>query len=97
MDALAKAGQSGIQDLNLKASSKNLVIPSQNIMGFALTTLNIKNLLLKTQMESNNMLRLTDLIIGDDNSPIRGNLKGTIRLNQRNINASPIDLIGEVA
>jgi len=97
VEALAKAGQSGIQDLNLKASSKNLIIPSQNIMGFALTTLNIKNLLLKTQMESNNMLRLTDLIIGADNSPIRGNLKGTIRLNQRNINASPIDLIGEVA
>ncbi len=97
VDALVKAGQNGINDLNLKAASKNFIIPAQNIMGFALSTLNIKNLLLKAKMESNNMVRLTDLILGDDNSPIRGNLKGTIRLNQRNINASPIDLVGEVA
>ena len=96
IDALVRLSGQKITDLKLNIRSKDFTLPAQNIQGFKLGTMRINNLLLKASMNGKK-LKMDDVILGDDDSPIRANFKGTVSLNQRNMASSQLDLNGEVA
>lgn len=85
-----------LQELDLQIKSLNFSIPAQNIQNFEVPTLIIGPLSLKAQMKDGKKLNIIELILGNEISPIRANIKGDITLNQKNINLSQIDLIATV-
>jgi type II secretion system protein N len=80
---------------NIFLKSKNLAIGSMNISGFNTPSLDIKHFSLKGQI-TKGVLNITELIIGNKNSPIRASFKGKIIINNRNIMVSKMDLKGEI-
>lgn len=86
-----------IQSLALKASSKDFQLPSQNIQGFTLQNLKLGDLFLEANSENPPRITVDRLIIGDPDSPIRANFRGTIDLMEGNAAFSPMDLAGEIA
>lgn len=96
IDALVKLNGKDIDDLKLNIRSKDFTLPGQTIQGFKLATMRLNNLLLKANKKGKKLI-LESFIIGDDDAPIRSNFKGNVTLNQRNLTASQLDLIGEVA
>lgn len=87
-----------INQLTLKASSENFEIPAQNIQGFALPNLNVKDIFIDAETQDNNQLQIKKLIIGGANqdSPIRANINGNINLSQNNILNSSLNLASEI-
>ncbi|MFA5583347.1 MAG: type II secretion system protein GspN [Bacteriovoracaceae bacterium] len=87
-----------INELTLKASSSNFEIPGQNIQGFALPNLPIKDLFLETETEEGNKLKVNKFILGgpNQNSPIRANIIGHINLSPNNTMNSSLNLSSEV-
>lgn len=96
IDALIRLSGKKISDFKLNIRSTDLSFPGQKIQGFKLTTMRMNNLLLKASMNGNK-LQVQNIILGDDDSPIRANFKGNIGINQRNITSGQLDLKGEVA
>lgn len=88
-----------INELNLKASSSNFEIPAQNIQGFSLPNLVLKDLFIDAQTKENNRLDIEKLIIGgtNQNSPIRANINGNINLSQKNMLSSTLNLSSEIS
>ncbi|MFA7612833.1 MAG: type II secretion system protein GspN [Candidatus Caldatribacteriota bacterium] len=88
-----------INELTLKASSSNFEVPAQNIQGFSLPTLAIKDVFIDAQTKESNRLDIEKLIIGgtNENSPIRANITGSINLSQRNMLSSALNLSSEVS
>lgn len=86
-----------VRNLLLNINSKNLAFPPQKISIIDLPLLNIKNLLIKLKTQENGTIKVEDIIIGDDASPIRANFKGTIKPNMRALAYSSVDLSGEFA
>lgn len=82
--------------LNLKLQSKNFTIPSQEIQGFIIQSMNIKNLFL-TAVTEKNTLNINQFILGDESSPLRSEFKGKIIMNKKNLKASTLNLSGQVA
>ncbi len=78
-----------------KLSSKNLVIPAQTINFFEIPELLLNKLNLVIKIEKNK-LNVNQLLIGNETSPIRAEIKGTINLNQRAMNLSILNLQGKV-
>lgn len=97
IDALVEFDTKSITDLKAHIYSKDLIIPAQKISAFSLSPLNIQNFLLKANKIGSNKIQIEELILGNTNSPIRANFKGPIKLNQRNMAMSQLDLLGEVA
>ena len=97
IDALVEFDTKSITDLKAHIYSKDLIIPAQKISAFSLSPLNIQNFLLKANKTGSNKIQIEELIVGNTNSPIRANFKGPIKLNQRNMAMSQLDLLGEVA
>lgn len=99
IDALIEVSSSGIQDLKAHIYSKDLIFPSQKLSGVPLTlpTFNIQDLLIKAEMLGNNKVQIKELIIGNVDAPVRANFSGPVKLNQRNIGLSQLDLNGELA
>lgn len=97
IDALVEFDTKSITDLKAHIYSKDLIIPAQKISAFSLSPLNIQNFLLKANKTGSNKIQIEELIVGNTNSPIRANFKGPIKLNQRNMSMSQLDLLGEVA
>ena len=58
--------------------------------------LNIKNFFLTLSTEDRD-IKVSKFILGDTSSPIRGDFKGSIKLNSRNIQASNLNLAGEIS
>lgn len=87
-----------LKDLTIKASSSNFEIPGQNIQGFALPNLAIKDLFFDA-VTSDNKLIINKLIIGgaNQNSPIRATVTGNINLSQSNTMLSSLQLNSELS
>lgn len=96
INSFVEFNSKNISKLKLVASSKDLIIPGQRIMGFTIFPLAIKNFLVKGQMDDKGKFNLEDFILGDTESPIRSNFKGKIDLKPSNISLSKLDLKGEV-
>lgn len=86
-----------ISNLTLKAQSKNLVIPPQNIQGFTTPSLKLNELYLEAISESSPRILIEKLVVGDTDAPVRANFKGKIDLQNGNASMSPVDLKGEIA
>lgn len=88
---------SEMKNLSLKAQSKDLVIPAQNIQGFTTPHLKLKELVVDAISENSNRINVDRLMIGNPESPVRANFKGNVNLLPQNIQHSPVNLTGEVA
>lgn len=86
-----------ISNLSLKAQSKDLQIPSQNIQGFTTPPIKLNEFYLEASSEAHPRVQIDKLIMGDTDSPLRANFKGKIDLQEGNIAMSPLDLGGEIA
>ncbi|MBD65494.1 MAG: hypothetical protein CME62_09825 [Halobacteriovoraceae bacterium] len=96
-DLLLELENFNLSELNINLQSNSLVLPAQNINGFALQEMPLKNLLLTANSENGKKLNVKKLVIGDEKSPIRSEFSGVINLNTRNIASSSLNLGGEIA
>jgi hypothetical protein len=83
--------------LSLKAQSKDLQIPPQNIQGFTTPPLKLNDFYLEAISENPPRIQIEKLILGDTDSPMRANFKGKITMLDGNFAMSPTDLAGEIA
>lgn len=97
MDLNLLMSKNQIKNLSFKAVSKNLVIPPQNIQGFTLPSLKLNELYAEAESDTPPRIRISRLVLGDVNAPIRANFKGRIEWQQGAPAFSPLDLNGEVA
>lgn len=95
INAITNMGSKGIIDGVFLIKSKDLTIGPQNLAGLTLPNLPIKNILIKAELD-HPKLSLLDVIIGDQDSPLRANLKGDINLNRQHFQSSTLDLDGNV-
>ena len=86
-----------LNHLDLKAQSKDLQIPPQNIEGFTTPALKLNEFYLEATSDSHPRIKIEKLILGDTDSPLRANFKGKIDLQEGNTSMSPLDLSGEIA
>ncbi|EQC46135.1 hypothetical protein M900_1666 [Bacteriovorax sp. Seq25_V] len=85
-----------LSDLDLQIKSQNFSVPAQFLQGFELPVINIGPLSLKATMKKKNQLNIVELILGNELSPIRADIKGDVELNQYNMTRSKLDLIATV-
>jgi hypothetical protein len=99
LNGLIRLDKGLLNNISLLIKSNNLVIPAQNIQGFAIPAITPKNLIIKAQTDSkqNNELYVQEFIIGDQNSELRAKFNGKIILNKSNLQLSQLDLKGEFA
>lgn len=95
VDAHFKIEGTKVVDGQFKATSKNLRIPAQTLMGFNLIDLYLKRLQLAGTMKGNTV-NLQALKIGQSDSPLQSEFKGKINLVTKNMNFSKLDLDGKV-
>jgi hypothetical protein len=86
-----------IKNFSFKAESKDLQLPSQNLQGFTTPNLKINTLYMEANSVNPPRINVDKMIIGDAESPMRANFKGTIDLQNGNAAFSPMNLVGEVA
>jgi hypothetical protein len=86
-----------IQELTLKAQSKDFQIPPQSIEGFTTPVMKVNDLYIEANTENPPRVTVDKMIIGDTDSPMRANFKGRIDLQQGNMAFSALDLGGEIA
>lgn len=88
-----------IKELTVKASSSNFEVPGQNIQGFSLPHLALKDLFLDANTQEDNKLKINKLIIGgaNQNSPVRANVVGNINLSQTQMMNSSLNLTSEIS
>lgn len=97
VDFNAGMANNALTSLAVKAQSKDLVVPPQNIEGFTTPPLKLNEFYLEANSEVAPRVQIEKLILGDTDAPIRANFKGRVDLQSGNIGMSPIDLAGEVA
>ncbi len=93
---MVRAGTT-IKSLSVKAQSKNLQIPPQNLQGFTTPSLKLNEFYLEAISEAHPRIQIEKLILGDTDAPLRANFKGSIDLVDGNPAMSPLDMVGEVA
>lgn len=93
---VTRAGNT-IKSLGLKAQSKNLQIPPQNLQGFTTPSLKLNEFYLEAISETHPKIQIEKFILGDTDAPLRANFKGRIDLLDGNTAMSPLDMVGEVA
>lgn len=86
-----------LKNLSFKAQSRDFVIPPQDIEGFNVPKMKVNEMYLEANADTPSQVTVEKLIIGDTDSPMRANFKGTIGLQQGNIAMSQLNLSGEVA
>jgi type II secretion system protein N len=96
VDTLVRFSSGKLDDLKVNIRSNNFMIPAQSIQGFNLGNMKINNLLIQMQMEGKK-LKIKDIILGDTESPIRSKFSGDIKLHDKNIKMSTLNVKGEVA
>jgi hypothetical protein len=97
LDALVNIKNMKLDKIMLNARSNNFKVPAQSIMGLSIMQFNIDNLkLILDSVKGKPKIKVKELIIGKSGAPIEANFKGSISLNQRNIQASSLDLSGEL-
>lgn len=97
VDFNASMSKNVISSLAVKAQSKDLVVPPQNLEGFTTPPLKLNEFYLEANSEVAPRIQIDKLILGDTDAPIRANFKGRVDLQSGNIGMSPLDLAGEVA
>lgn len=97
VDMTAAMSKNTLSELNLKAQSKDLQVPPQNIQGFTTPPLKLNEFYLEATSEAAPRITIEKLIMGDTDAPLRANFRGKIDLQEGNAGMSPIDLAGEVA
>jgi len=97
IDMTLAMSKNSMSAFNLKAQSKDLQIPTQNIQGFSTPPMKLNDFYLEAISETGSRVKVEKLIMGDISSPMRANFKGNINLQDGNISMSPIDLQGEIA
>jgi type II secretion system protein N len=95
INAITNIDKRGPIDGEFLLKSKNLIIGAQNISGLAVPNLPLKNIVIKAELERPT-LTLLDVIIGDEESPLKANMKGEIKLNMRHFPSSSLDIDGNV-
>lgn len=83
-------------NLNLVADSKEVILPPQNIKGFALPKMNLGKIFIKLSQTNDKIINLNQLNIGEKQLPISATAYGPITLNNNFLN-SQISLQAEVA
>lgn len=97
VDMSAEMSNQVLSSLTLKAQSKDLQIPPQNIQGFTTPPLKLNEFYLQAESLNSPRLKIEKLIMGDTDSPLRANFQGRIDLQEGNTSMSPLDLSGEIA
>lgn len=97
VNGLLLTDMKSIKEIKLSLVSKDFLIPSQKISGFKLSSMKVNSLLLQAETTGKNKLKLKKFVIGDEEAPIRANFSGKIKLNDRRILNSTLDLTGELA
>ena len=92
LDANIGINKNKLSKSAFRLKSKNFIILSKTIKGFEIPRLDIKNLQLKASINQSSTLIIKELILGDSNSPLIAEAEGTVRLNQRNLGASTLNL-----
>ncbi|MBL7666173.1 MAG: hypothetical protein JNM93_13640 [Bacteriovoracaceae bacterium] len=95
--ALAQFQNNQVDEALIRIKSKNLMIPAQTVLILGIPELAIGNVSLKAELMNPTQVKLEELIIGDERSPIRANFRGMIYPVQGHIPSSRIDLKGELA
>lgn len=86
-----------LKALDIKAKSEDFKIPAQTLMqNFNLPNLSVRKFYLETSSENFPQLKVNSLVLGDPDSPVRMNLKGTISMREP-ADMSPMNLGGELA
>lgn len=96
MSALV-TNNNAVQELTLKAQSKDFQIPPQNIEGFTTPVMKVNDLYIEANTANPPRVTVDKFIVGDTDSPMRANFKGRVDLQQGNIAFSPMNLEGEIA
>lgn len=86
-----------IKDIHLKGISKDFRLPSQNIQGFVMPNLDIKQFYVEADSVNHPRVEVKAFRVGDANAPIRAEFKGRIDLQEGNVAFSRLDLKGEIA
>ena len=85
-----------ISDGVLNVTSKNFLLPSQNIKGFELTQLNLETLNLSAHFSDPVNIVIDQIQIGKNSAPIELSLKGSIKINENNFLTSNLSLNGNL-
>lgn len=97
-DAIVELENMQLSLLQLNLQSKTLNIPGQNINGLNTPDLPLKNLLLTVDAKNpNKKIEIKQLIIGDENSPIRAEFSGVLKPGAAGITNSNINIQGQLA
>jgi type II secretion system protein N len=97
VNAVVRLNKFQLSSVNAKIKSTNFALPAQDVMGFVLPNMNIKNVVLKISQKKKNKISVDQLSVGDVNSPIRANFAGEILPNKFNFVLSRLNLRGELA
>lgn len=77
--------------------STNLTILKTNINAFDIPSIPFKNFSLKATYGKNSTITISEIILGDDESPIKLDLSGKIKLMPKRLRSSNINLSGEIS
>lgn len=83
-----------IEDGDIAISSKNLILPAQNIKGFEMTQINLNKLKFAAHFTNKTVMKIDQLDIGQPNTPIELKLKGNLLVNANNFMSSNLQLSG---
>ena len=90
-----------IDKLTFKAQSKDLQIPAQNLnlqgLPVPLPSLKMNEFFVEANSDVPPRISIDRLILGDPESPVRANFKGSIELMNGAVGMSPMSLTGELA
>jgi hypothetical protein len=83
-----------IEDGDIAISSKNFILPAQNIKGFEMTQINLNKLKFAAHFTNKTVMKIDQLDIGQPNTPIELKLKGNLVVNANNFMGSQLQLSG---
>lgn len=93
LDGVIHLADNKISEGRINLTSKNLVLPEQNIKGFLAPNMNLKTFALKLLITNGKDVRISEFKLGNGN-PMGLNLKGSLALNQARLPSSQIRLDG---
>lgn len=96
IDGFIKVSSGVVEDGQLSIYSKNFYLPTQNLMGFDLTQINLGNFKIDSHFANNNLMKIDRIEIGKSKMPIELKLKGTLSLNSNSLSSSMLQLNGSL-
>ena len=92
LTSVSELTKKSLKSLMINLKSNNLVIPSQTVNSFEIPKLNVKNLSLIAELSGKSDLNIKKFVIGDEQSPLRANIEGKVKINSRAIKNSQLNL-----